>query len=104
MSIQTEWAAVGGSGVGLYVRDTFSIEVLASSDPFFDNTPEFVIFEVRKDQPDSFSPPFIAACTLHTQFTFSIALQTTFPSFHLLSSPVPLRVPFTPNLNFDLYS
>ena len=34
---------MGGGGVKLYVRDTFSVEVLASSDPLIDNTLEFII-------------------------------------------------------------
>ena len=41
---------MGGGGVGRYVRDTFSVEVLASSDPQYDNSPEFIICEIRKDQ------------------------------------------------------
>ena len=41
---------MGGSGVGLYVRDTFSAEVLAGSDPLYDNTPEYIICELRKGQ------------------------------------------------------
>ena len=41
---------MGGGGVGLYVRDSFSVEILASSEPLYDNTPEFIIFEIKKDQ------------------------------------------------------
>ena len=41
---------MGGGGVGLYVRDTYSVEVLATSDPIYDNSPEFIICELRKDQ------------------------------------------------------
>ena len=41
---------MGGGGVGLYVRDTYSVDVLASSDPHFDNTPEYLICEIKKGQ------------------------------------------------------
>ena len=41
---------MGGSGVGLYVRDTFSVDILFTSDPTYDNTPEFIICELRKGQ------------------------------------------------------
>ena len=41
---------MGGGGVGLYVRDTYSVQVLANSEPRYDNTPEFIICEVRRNQ------------------------------------------------------
>ena len=41
---------MGGGGVGLYIRDTFSVEVLADSDPLYDNTHEYIICELRKGQ------------------------------------------------------
>ena len=41
---------MGGGGVDLYVRDSYSIEILSASDPVFDNAAEFIICEIRKDQ------------------------------------------------------
>ena len=41
---------MGGGGVGLYVGDSFGVEVLSASDPVFDNATEFIICEIRKDQ------------------------------------------------------
>ena len=41
---------MGGAGVGFYVRDTYSIEILCTSDPIYDNSPEFIICEIKKDQ------------------------------------------------------
>ena len=41
---------MGGCGVGLYVRDTFSVDVLAGYDPLFDKALEYIICELRKDQ------------------------------------------------------
>ena len=41
---------MGGGGVGLYVRDTYSVEILCTSDPIYDNSPEFIICEIKKDQ------------------------------------------------------
>ena len=34
---------MGGRGVGLYVRDSFSVEILFGSEPLYNNTPEFII-------------------------------------------------------------
>ena len=43
---------MGGSGVGLYIRDTFSVDVLAGSDVLYDNTPEFpTIFQLPLNLP-----------------------------------------------------
>ena len=42
--------AVGGGGVGLCVPDSFNVEILAGSEPLYDNTPEFIICEIKKDQ------------------------------------------------------
>ena len=41
---------MGGGGVGLYVRDTYSVEILCTSDPIYDNSPEFIICEIKKHQ------------------------------------------------------
>ena len=41
---------MGGGGIGLYVRDPFNVEILAGSKPLHDNTPEFIICEMKKDQ------------------------------------------------------
>ena len=43
---------MGGSGVRLYVHNSFSVDVLCTSDPLtiHDNSPEFLIYELRKDQ------------------------------------------------------
>ena len=36
----------GGGGVGIYVRNYISVNVLAHSDPIYDNTPEYLILEL----------------------------------------------------------
>ena len=36
----------GGSGVGIYVRNYILVNVLAHSDPIYDNTPEYLILEL----------------------------------------------------------
>ena len=36
-----------GGGIGLNVRTQWQITTLATSDPIFDNTPEFIITELR---------------------------------------------------------
>ena len=43
---------MGGCGVGLYVRNSFNVNVLCTSDPFMinDNSPKFLVCELRKDQ------------------------------------------------------
>ena len=41
---------MGGGGVGLYVRDSYSVQVLANSEPLYGNTPEFIICEIRRNQ------------------------------------------------------
>lgn len=35
-----------GGRVGVYVRDVYSVNILDKSDPEYDNTPEFLIFEL----------------------------------------------------------
>ena len=37
---------MGGGGIGVYVRDSFCVTILAQSDPFYDNKPEFIILEL----------------------------------------------------------
>ena len=41
---------MGGGGVGLYVGDSFNVKILAGSEPLYDNTTEFIICEIKKDQ------------------------------------------------------
>ena len=41
---------MGGGGVGLYVCDTYSVGILCTSDPIYDNSREFIICEIKKDQ------------------------------------------------------
>ena len=82
---------MGGGGVGLYVGNSFSVNILCTSDPFTinDNSPEFLICELRKGQLRLL---FAAVyhrphATLSTSMTVSLI---TSPTFLPSSSPVIL--------------
>lgn len=40
----------GGGGVAFYVREYYSVKILASSNHVFDNSPEFIITEIKSDE------------------------------------------------------
>ena len=48
--IHVDREGMGGGGVGLYVHDTYSVEVLACSDPLYNNTLEYIIRELKKGE------------------------------------------------------
>ena len=62
-----------GGGVGVYVRDDFAVEILATSEPLFDNKPEYLILHHSNQNPIrcSLSPHPLIALT----------------NFYLLSQP-----------------
>ena len=37
-----------GGGVALYIREAWKVKILTLSDPKYDNTPEFIIAEIKK--------------------------------------------------------
>ena len=81
---------MGGGGIGLYIRDSYSVQVLTNSEPLYDNTPEFIICEIRENQLKLLLAVVYRRPPLPIPFTFSIALPTTSPTFLPLLSPATL--------------
>ena len=79
---------MGGGGVGLYLRNSFSVNILCTSDPFTinDNSPEFLICELKKGQLRLLFAA-VYPYTLSTSLTISLI---TSPTFLPSSSPVIL--------------
>ena len=101
-----------GGGVGLYVRDTFSVEILANSDPMYDNTPEHMICEIRKNQyklllavvylcPHAAYPIHFFNCLANYLCHFSSVIITGYFNMDmaLLDSPAATHLNYTINSN-----
>ena len=66
---------MGGGGVGVYVRDDFAVEILATSEPLFDNKPEYF----------SKSPPLEPESYLLQ--SIAVPTPTILTNFYLFSQP-----------------
>ena len=71
---------MGGGGIGVYVRDRYSVNILASSDTLFDNKPEYLILEINLSHTKLlFAVIYLMLPTLLTSSNASLPTYLTSP-------------------------